>query len=85
MGLQRQIVGAGEIAATDEKLIAAMDRNGWRDRRADPIAVERPVGVKLFGCICCRLVGRELERDDIGAQRIRYGVDQTGISLVERV
>ena len=43
MRLQRQCVVAGEIAATDQKVVAAMKRNGRCDCRSDLCAIERPV------------------------------------------
>ena len=62
-----------------------MKRNGRRDGRPDPIAIERPICVDLFDGIGCRFVGCKLERAHVGAQRLRHGIDQARISLVERL
>ena len=85
MGLQRQVVGPRQIATPDQKFIAAMDRNGRRDGRTDPFAIERPIGIELFGGIGGRPIWRELEREYVGAQRVRHGGDQAGVSLVQRI
>ena len=61
MAVQPDVELARQRGAAEDEVVRAMVRDGRRDRRADPVAVERPVVQRVADRRQRRLAGRQAQ------------------------